>query len=304
MTHQWADEPILDSDIALQLIKEQFPELEAKTIRLLGIGWDNKAFLINDTIIFRFPRRQVAVPLLENEYSVLPQIAPYLSLSIPVPLWAGKPSKNFPWPFTGYRMLSGFTADQADLGDEERERMAEPLARFLSELHNIDVTQLKNVSLKDTFQKLDIPALISKIITQLHDAKSLGLLNDIDGFLKIAESATELKLETKLCVVHGDLYSRHLLVDANHSLIGIIDWGDTFISNPAIDLIIAHSFLPSRAHEKFKKIYGPISEEQWTFARLRALYHSSILVLYGTKINDRLLVREGQKSLGYIAEQI
>ena len=117
-------------------------------------------------------------------------------------------------------------------------------------------------------------------------------------------SAYNLKLEKKLAIVHGDLYSRHLLVGDDNKLVGVIDWGDVFISNPAIDLVVAHNFLPPCAHEKFKKAYGIISDDQWDFARLRALCHSLVLVIHGHKSDDKFLMHEGQKSLEYIAEQI
>jgi hypothetical protein len=47
--------------LALQLIKGQFPELSAENIRLLGPGWDNTAFIINEQLILRFPRREIAM---------------------------------------------------------------------------------------------------------------------------------------------------------------------------------------------------------------------------------------------------
>ena len=83
MTRAWEAEKVVDSSLALTLINQQFPSLEAHTIRFLGLGWDNTAFLINEKIIFRFPRRQVAVALLQDEAHFLPKLAPHLPLSLP-----------------------------------------------------------------------------------------------------------------------------------------------------------------------------------------------------------------------------
>ena len=72
MSHQWDPEQIIEPPMALQLIRDQFPELEPKHIRLLGAGWDNTAFIIDEELIFRFPRREIALPLLEAEWCALP----------------------------------------------------------------------------------------------------------------------------------------------------------------------------------------------------------------------------------------
>lgn len=108
MAHQWEPQQILEPPLALDLIREQFPDLPLFKIRLLGAGWDNTAFVINEDLIFRFPRREIAVPLVETEWCVLPKLGPRLSLPIPIPKWRGSPTSRFPWPFIGYKMLAGF----------------------------------------------------------------------------------------------------------------------------------------------------------------------------------------------------
>ena len=64
----------VNEDIAKKAILEAF-SLKVKTIILIGEGWDNLVYLVNDDIIFRFPRRKVAISLLEREMWVLRKIA-------------------------------------------------------------------------------------------------------------------------------------------------------------------------------------------------------------------------------------
>lgn len=106
----WEADRSIEPATALELIQAQFPELSAQTIRLLGTGWDNTALLVNERLIFRFPRREVALPLLEAEWSVLPKLAPRLPLPIPNPQWKESPTPRFPWPFIGYLAIPGLTA--------------------------------------------------------------------------------------------------------------------------------------------------------------------------------------------------
>lgn len=224
MSNQWANEPLIDAETALHIIQQQFPALNAQNIRLLGMGWDNRAFLVNEELIFRFPRREVAAELIEREVTLLPQIQPLLPLTIPAPAWVGTATKEFVWPFAGYHMLAGQTADRAHLSDTERENVTEPLARFLRDLHHIDVKSLQGAPQTDTFDKMDIPLLRAAIIIQTNDAEAKGFAKHKEVFLALAHAAAGLTLENKKALVHGDLYSRHLVVDEQRNLTGVIDW--------------------------------------------------------------------------------
>ena len=102
-------------------------------------------------------------------------------------------------------------------------------------------------------------------------------------------------------LVHGDLYFRHLLVNTDNQLAGVIDWGDVHLGDPAIDLAIALTFLPPKAEEVFRRSYGPIAPLTWQIARLRALWHSVTVLLYGHDIEDADLVRESRLALQYLA---
>ena len=75
------------------------------------MGWDNTAFVVNDEWVFRFPRREIAVALIERESRLLPRIADELPLPVPRPDLVGAAEPRFPWPFSGYRALPGGDAN-------------------------------------------------------------------------------------------------------------------------------------------------------------------------------------------------
>lgn len=305
MAHQWEAEQTMEPPLALQLIKEQFPELNAKQIRLLGSGWDNTAFIIDEDLIFRFPRRKIALPLLEAEWCALPKLASRLPLPIPVPKWRGSPSEKFPWPFIGYRMLPGFTACYANLSEDERAALAAPIARFLSTLHSTPVSELAACNIPgDNSSRIDGSILNQKIAEKFNELSLLNLLENQEQLEWVIKNSQQFRPPSQGTVVHGDFYIRHLLVDEQHELIGVIDWGDIHLGDPAIDLSIAHSFLPPSAHQAFRDAYGEISEATWTLARLRAIYSNSLLILFGHHSNDPDIMREGLRSLKVIVQGV
>ncbi|MEM7157945.1 MAG: phosphotransferase [Myxococcota bacterium] len=297
MTAPWLAERELTPREALALITSQHPTLAASTIERLGAGWDNTAFLVDDAWVFRFPRREVAVESLVFECRVLPAIADALPLPIPVPQWIGEPTEQYPWPFAGYRHLSGRTACQADLSLEQRDALATPLAEFLVALHALSPPEAP----ADTRLHTDTARLVPKVREYLATAVNAGLIDGAAPWEPLLELAHPA-LPPREHLVHGDIYVRHLLVDEAGSAVGIIDWGDVHRGHPGLDLSVAFSLLPPRSRESFRRAYGAIDDEAWTLARQRGLLYGAVLTAFGHETDDEALVREGRRALRWVLE--
>ena len=102
----WEAEIVVDEALARRLLR-QFPELEPGALRPLGYGWDYTIWVVDERYAFRFPRRQIGVPGTEQEIAVLPKLAPLLPVAVPTPLFVGRPTDEYPWPFFGSSLLPG-----------------------------------------------------------------------------------------------------------------------------------------------------------------------------------------------------
>jgi aminoglycoside phosphotransferase (APT) family kinase protein len=289
----WSAERFIDQDQAVALIEEQFPNLKPITITFLGEGWDNVVYRVNETYVFRFPRRQLAVGFLNTEYHILPQLQNSLPLPIPTLAWYGKPTKIYPWPFIGYHYLPGQSACAAKLSISERTNLAKPLAQFLSALHAI--TQPQAIALgvqQDPFDRLAIAKRKAKTQENITRLTKLRLPIDCDRLVACLRSVEPIIDTGAKVLIHGDIYARHLLIDEQRNLSGIIDWGDACIANRAIDLAIIFSFLPPEARTTFLNVYGAIDDQTAHLARFRALDHTITMVLYSHDIQDQDLLTE------------
>lgn len=92
---EWSAEVTVGRELVRRLIREQFPEVELQSLRLLGEGWDCTVWLVDEEWVFRFPRRSVVIQGIENEIAVLPLLAPLLPLRVPNPTFLGRPSEDF-----------------------------------------------------------------------------------------------------------------------------------------------------------------------------------------------------------------
>jgi aminoglycoside phosphotransferase (APT) family kinase protein len=298
MERPWLAERDLDLTQAGDLIAARWPELAGLPVSPLAAGWDNWVFRVGDEFVFRFPRREVAVGLLLTETRVLPVIAPAMTLPIPVPEYVALSGESADWPFVGYRLLPGRTADQLRLSADQRTGSAVPLALFLRALHGLppSLTDVADAP-TDSWNRLDLPHLTEKLSERLDHAVERGLLVDraaVDAQFSAAPTSFELEQNV---LVHGDLSSRNVLVDDHGQLTGVIDWGDCHRGDPAVDLSMAHAFLPRTAHAAFRDAYGAVSDERWELARLRALFWAVVVLVYGDDVKDPALVAEGTWAL-------
>ena len=268
----WTPDIEVDEELAQRLIAAQFPQFDGAPIERAGSGWDNAAYLVDERVVFRFPQRSIAAPLIEREIEFMPTIAERLSLPVPNPKFHGTPGEGYPWRFAGYDVLAGVTSCSRTLTLEERRKLAEDLAQFLRTLHAIDVEQLEK----------ELPA------------DQIGRLDPLR--LKVEEEP----LTGPHCVVHGDLYARHLLLDEENRLCGVIDWGDLHFGHPAVDLSVVHMMVPPRDHGVFLDAYGNVDERTWRFARHRARHHASIVLDYSSTIGDEGLNLAARTALRYI----
>lgn len=298
MAQPWIAEFDLSPDLAKNLIETQFPQLKPATLEVLGEGWDNAAYLVNEKWVFRFPKREVAAPSILNECRILPVIATQLPLPVPHPIFQGKPTNTYPWHFAGYEKLKGDLACGARLTDQERRACAVPLAQFLAKLHASTSLFPQGVLPQDPFGRNDVEKTRTRLETYVEKAKpyiSQAHYRDVQTML-----AQPLKMHLKTdALVHGDLYVRHLLLDSQRSLSGIIDWGDATLADPAVDLCICLTFLPPDAHESFREAYGPIRKDSWHYAQIFAVFYGLVLMHFGHEIHDQDLIFEATRILDY-----
>jgi aminoglycoside phosphotransferase (APT) family kinase protein len=277
----WEAERPIDETLVRELL-DQFPELAIDSLRHLSEGWDRSAWLVNGSLVFGFPRRAVVVPGLEREITFLPRLAPLLPLAIPVPLYVGRPTEGYPWPFFGSAFVPGRESGEVELDDIARTRVAVELAAFLRRLHSAAVDEALDAELLpvDGNERAEMAARVPKTRLSLIELERLGLWKEPGELAEILREAEGLPPSAATSVVHGDLHFRHLLVDSGHAS-GVIDWIDLCLGDPAIDLQVFWSFVPAAGRRAFLDAYGPIRDDQLVRARVVAVSLCAQLALYG-----------------------
>ncbi|WP_307797285.1 phosphotransferase [Actinomadura barringtoniae] len=289
----WAPERVVTEDEAAALVGERFPQLRGAVARRLATGWDNTVMRVGDDWIFRFPRRQIAVPGVTREIAVLPRLAPRLPLPIPVPsLAAPEGMETFPWPFWGGRLVPGRELAESRLGEDEREAAGRGIGAFLRALHDPALVAEVGADLPYDPLRRGEPAVRAPMaLERLDGLAKAGVWSRDPGVERfLAEAANAAAPGGPGVVSHGDLHVRHLLVDEAGRASGVIDWGDLCVADPAVDLSLAYAGFSGRARATLLAEYG--SEPSAVAARTLAIFICSVLAAYAADEGRERLLAE------------
>ena len=270
----------------------QHRDLEISDLRLLAVGWDNAAWLVNQSWVFRFPRHTGASTLLAREIAVLPRLARRLPLRIPVPEFIGRPLGDYPWPSFGARLIPGRELPEAEMPEADRIGIARQLGALLARLHKPDLATEFGTSVRRRPERSDVARSLPRDMERLEAVGAAGLWSIPTRARELIADAARLPPATDLVLVHGDLHVRHLLVDGSASLMGVIDWGDVALAHPSVDLQIGWSGFSGEARREFLAAYGEIPDDWALRAMVAALFYSATLALYARRDDASKLERE------------
>lgn len=207
-------------------------------------GWDSDAVIVDEIFIDRTPRRPEVRDGLERECRLLPLIAPLLPLTVPVP-YEVPADPDGPWRVR-HRIVPGAAAATSEL----TRRDGEIVGRFLRSLHDLDVDSIglearTDNSLADTLGRMeaDVVPLLPAVMREAG-----------------ADLLTDASRTTPLALAHGDLGPAHLLVE-DGLVTGVIDWTDSGLRDPAIDLAWTLNGAPEPFREGIRGSYRPSLEE-------------------------------------------
>jgi aminoglycoside phosphotransferase (APT) family kinase protein len=273
--------------------------LTSDDVQIVAAGWDNTIVLVDETWVFRFPRRQIALPGIDREIALLPTLAPRLSLPIPVPEHVGVYGDP-PWRFWGARHLPGTELEVAGGTDETAVAVGRDLGRFVAELHALPAEPDLPV---DPFGRADAESRASRARDVIAELRQAGLdgLDDpvVEEVLAAGDAAGPPPSEAVLS--HGDLYSRHVLVDEGGATTAVIDWGDLCLAPRSVDLSFAYSALAGAAREAFFAEYGPVDEDTELRARVMAIFSAASVAAYADESDDSILLASAVTGLSLAA---
>lgn len=254
-----------------KLIQSAYPEIEIRSARLHNHdGQFSIVAVINDTLIFRFPRSEFVAETMKREVAILAQLQGRLPLPIPNPVYVSETPV-----FMGYPMLSGEPVREdtfASASEAVVESAARTLAGFLKALHSIPLP-LGDLELPIDEQREDWAAMYGEIRQKLFPFMRPDARQEVSAnFERALDDSMLWRFDP--VIRHGDFGTRNILCDPETMQInGVIDFGAAGIGDPAQDVGAVWSLGDSL----MKHFFDHYPEMRQTLDRVRFLHSTYAL---------------------------
>lgn len=221
-------------------LRSVYPKLQIKSAHVNEIGQNNDVLIVNDNIVFRFPKYEKGIQKLRVETKLLEKIRPFITIQIPDPSYQRLQDEVPGKVFAGYEMIEGepfWKNTFTGINDEKQlQKLACTLAVFLKELHEIPLSTFEGIMQNDS---ADMYVEINSLYSQLKDYVYPYMREE-------AKKEVSLSFETYLneeshfnftsSLVHGDFGMTNILYSATKKDIsGVIDFGGASMGDPAYD---------------------------------------------------------------------
>lgn len=245
--------PFKDPKIYLKQIEQEF-EIKVKKYKYFKWAFGNDVFLINDLYIFRFPRTEGLKKHFKYEIDLLEYLKN--KVSIPIPNYTFI-SKNL--DFGGYEGIPWSTLTPSafkKLSKVKKERIVKDLVTFLNVLHSREIKTFKKFDPISREYFIPIEQRIEKELKEkLFPKLTKGEVQLIEGFYK--ESKELLTNIPNFTPIHGDFYVYNIVWDNSTSKVGVIDFDDAMIADPARDFEVFCDFGENYIQMAYDMYTGP-----------------------------------------------
>ncbi|WP_420642590.1 phosphotransferase family protein [Candidatus Leptofilum sp.] len=268
-----------DTGPFIRAIQTVYPELAVETAVFNQEGQYNTVLIVNDDLIFRFPRYAGGLEQLALETQILTAVQPYLPLPVPNPIYTNFGDAPVGKAFMGYRRIPGeplYPPAFAKIADKAA--LAAQIAHFLQALHAVPICELIDEPLPVSDTEEEWWDVYGRIQTKLFPYMRLDACKEVaHHFESILNDPQQLQFERTLR--HGDFGTGNLLHNPDTGqMSGIIDFGFTVLGDPAFDvaglLTYGEPFVQAvaRHYPAIEQLWPRIWFYRGTFALYEALF--------------------------------
>lgn len=297
-----------DTGFYQRVIKKCFPDLAVSSIQPLSEaldghaeGWDNRLYVVNKKLIFRFPLCAASERSLEVEARVLPELRKALSIPVPQLDWVSRRCEAFNCICVGYPIIKGELLTcrlfRQVYTEELSQKLAWQLAGFLSELHGfpterarkLGVPCVRDVDVWSSFYA-EIESTVFPLLSEEERKWTQELFEDFlndDG-----------NFQFDPVLIHGDLSPDHILYDVDREAVsGIVDFGDMRVGDPAYDFQLQEEYGVPFMKDVVARYAGRIDDRffrRLKFYEARVSFHA---IIFGLEHGRPELKDDGLKGL-------
>jgi aminoglycoside 2''-phosphotransferase len=231
------------TDDHIRRIRECMPALEIRHFEAITDGLENDIAVVNEQLVFRFPKTTAGVDRLSREVAISKVVARHTDMRIPQFIHVED-------DFVAYEKIAGVALHRDVLlmqPEAVQDRAAEALARFLCQLHAIPASELQRNGIGTTpapGKNSDWVRLYEQVRELLFPQMARHVQECVERhFRPLLEGTLDME-DYEPVLVHADLGYYHVLFDEEAGRItGVLDFGCAGLGDPAVDFgIVLHVY--------------------------------------------------------------
>ena len=277
-----------------KLLEEKF-NISVNSIKEAGVGYDCKAYLVNDEYIFKIKNGLGFA----KEKAIYDFLNKNLNSNIKVP--------NIEYSIIsddlsilGYKVIEGkfLTPDLYNgMSEDEQLLLKTDIATFLRQMHDLDYSEISEYTIDNKQNVLEEYELLrSTVYDNLNDIEK----DYIESFMERLNT-TDI-FDDRKCLCHNDFSCDHILIDDENRFCGVLDFGDSGIIDEYCDFIYllddSEAEMGSSFGEEILKLYGNINiEKAKEYHDVVRTYYPIEIIIYGIKNNNREYIDKGRREI-------
>lgn len=258
-------------DEMLTIIKKSIPQLEINEVQKNNNGWDNDILIINNEIVFRFPKSEQLLTKVLDEMQILDHLAlkePIIKIPKYEPVYSDNRLIGVKYDFLNGQSLSEITDCQLN----EKPENAKLIGDFLTKLHSIDCSNMNDTTLETIHTLYYWESLYTSVKQEVFPFLNTYQQNEIsEVFNSFINNYSTLSYKKTL--IHGDLTASNIIYNKTLNRIeGIIDFTDAQFGDPAFDFAgLYWTFGPDFTNEVLS-FYSSSESSDSIFKRVSSFY--------------------------------
>ncbi|TFD94324.1 phosphotransferase family protein [Jeotgalibacillus sp. R-1-5s-1] len=284
----------------LKSIQLVYSDLPIEDYYVNEIGQNNDVLIVNNSLVFRFPKYKNGITQLKRETRILNYIKDTVSTPVPIPIYQSFADLEPGKVFTGYHLIDGVPLWRESLDGIKSVELvsviAAQLVSFLKELHSITEDKAsKGLNLKARHPREQMHSLHNKIQSKLFPYIRKSAQEEISHSFETALNGKAFSnLDNTL--IHGDFGAANILWNPETNRIsGVIDFGGSGIGDPAYDFA---GILSSYGEDFFNMCMNLYPNGEEISERVR-FYKSTFALqeaLHGVENDDKQAFENGIKN--------
>lgn len=262
----------VDSSYFLGRIEEEFGLCIERYTYLMD-AFDHDVFIVNEETVFRFPRSADNQEHLVYEIEFLDRFGSSFEANTPLYMHVSTSGD-----FAGYELIPRYILSPWEFRKLDKERKSsaiQQLSSFVSTFHRLDAIEFSRYARR---QIEDFVAIENRIRKQLAEQLFPKLdKEEVKTIQDFYDSLDDIfRTIPNACPTHGDLYAFNIVWDEITSKVGVIDFSDMIIGDPANDFEAFYDYGSEYAEMAYDLYDGPKDPEfpkrAEAYYRLHAIY--------------------------------